>query len=123
MATENVKQESRLQKNGPVGLLLGLLDIALPELSDVDLRRLAAYDDDARNMLGHIVTVTDSIGALVSEDDKNTGCFRGRDDLPDLLMLISGYARQACALLDVAGAADCALMLRERAADGEVANG
>ena len=127
MANETVRQErDRLQKTdtgaGVASLLEGLMQVALPSLSDGDLLHIAAMNDEVRNMLGHLATTAEGIGNLVLEDEEQTGAFQDGDDVPKLLYMISNYARQADALLAVAIAADSERHDRERRRQAGVAS-
>jgi hypothetical protein len=101
----NLERFSPLDVHDASGLLLGLFQRARPNLSEADLKELAACDERARATVRHISSVCAGLGCLIASD-RSSGALQSKDDLPDVLWLIGGAAEQALAMLDLAVIAD-----------------
>ncbi len=109
------------------GLLLGLFERAIPNLSDDDLDGIAKQAPYAINMVRQISVLCDGLGCVVSEDPQivsaELGSFQTPEKLADMFFLLSNAASHAAATLGVAHSASSLQERRQLAAGAKVKGG
>lgn len=96
----SIEAERRFNEFRPAymtGLLSGLMERALPNLTDDELQSLTKVGDPCA-LIGQLASMTEGIGCLISCEG-NFGSFGDQDSVKDLLFLTANIARQAEALM------------------------